>query len=190
MNSILRTINDLIDKGYLIEEIDFDFLDDQCACFNDSYANESELLSRSSDFNFKLKPRLYIDKYYSLITNLDVIVYKDGFDHYDSDGLYDVWQEIDIIINTNDKYIISIIDEILNHNRDYSFRTEKKTTIFSFRSDENRSPYPLRSKVLADEKTHNQKKVSYIQHLLVSGIQLIPQRNIIEFFSTKKFKKT
>ncbi len=189
VNSILRTINDLIDKGYLIEEIDFDFLDEQCVCYNDKYANTIELLSQSGNYNYNLKPRFYLDKYYSIITNLDVIVYKNSFHHYNSDGLYEVWKEIDIIVNTNDKYIISIIDEILNHNRDYSVRTEKKSTIFTFKSDYNWSSDRL-SKVLADEKIHKQIKESYIQGLLVSGIQLIPKRDIIEFFSTKKMKKS
>ena len=189
VNSILRTINYLIDKGYLIEEIDFDFLDDQCVCYHSDYANEKELLSRSGGYDYTLDPANYLENFYSLITNLNIVVYLDTWDPYSHTGQY-VWQEIDLIINTNDRYIISIIDEILNHHRDYSVRTEKKTTIFTFKSKEYWSSTWIKNKVLANEKMHNQVKELYIRKLLLLGIQMIPKRNIIEFFSTKKMKKS
>lgn len=100
MYSILGTINKLLDKGFSIEDIDFDFLDKQCDFFPDDYR----------DHKFKLCHEFHTSGFYELISTMKLEVYNAGYcDRYhESIGL-----GIKLFLNTIDKYIVYVLTTVL-----------------------------------------------------------------------------
>jgi hypothetical protein len=175
VDSVLKTINDLLDKGYPVEDINFDFLDNQCICFNFRAANHQPKPK------FELNKECMPEGYYSLIEDMKIVVHKNATSQCS-------WEEVDIILKTSDKYIINIVDQILKSSHTYfAPHTEGTETTFSFHTNPESRDYTYsHPKILANEETHKQFKKLYSKKLLVEGINLLDINNAVEFFATNK----
>lgn len=180
VDSVLKTINDLLDKGYSVEDINFDFLDEQCICFNFRAANHQPKPC------FELSNECTPGGYYSLINNMEIIVNNNGVGKRTGDV---VWEEVDIVLETTNAYVISVVDKILSTpNTHFAPHTEGKKTTFSFHTNDsyNGSYCGQYVKHLANTETHENLKKLYMQKLIVDGLPLINREKAIEFLSTTK----
>lgn len=186
VNSIIKTLNDLIDKGYLFEDINFEFLDNEC---NHKQYNH-HIFDLIGSYSFSISNYDYIIKYYKIVTVMELIVFNNSANY--KDGHYE-WKEVEITINTNDKYIISIFDDILKSDWDISkicLCTENEKTKFSIIEKDHwtDNTWWHCEKKIADENIQKKYKENYTNRLIGKGMKLIVNKDVIEFFSTKKMK--
>lgn len=180
MDSVLGTINRLLDKGYTVDDINFEFLDEQCICFNFDAANNQPKPK------FALSYDITPEGYYSLIEDMEMTVHDNGVGRRNGDL---IWEEVDLTLHTSDKYVISVVDKILcNHRNHFVYHTEGMNTTFSFHTDHNDNGNYCReySKHLANTETHDKLKKTYTKKLLMEGLQLINRESAIEYLSTKR----
>ena len=180
LDSILKTINSLLDRGFSAEDINFAFLDEQCICFNFRAANHQPKPC------FELSSECTPGGFYSLINNMEIIVYNNGVGKRTGDV---VWEEVDIVLETTNAYVISVVDKILSTpNTHFAPHTEGKKTTFSFHTNDsyNGSYCGRYVKHLANTETHENLKKLYMQKLIVDGLPLINKEKAIEYLSTTK----
>lgn len=103
MNSVLKTINQLLDERKEISDINFDFFDKQCVLFNFLAAtNQSYPHFELGDCSLR--------GYYDLIKNIEVTVYKNGVQN----RYGYLWNEVTLKVLTDNKYFVKIIYDIIH----------------------------------------------------------------------------
>lgn len=185
MDSILGTINHLLDKGYSIEDIDFDFLDKQCMMFNFLAANH-QLYPK-----FELCHEFYTHGYYDLISTMKLEVYNNGCGNRNGDSH---WLEVKLFLKTTDKYIVHVITTVLKEKVNINHRTEnlyamadRNSTIFSFTTckyQDDSSCCGTYKPTLANDEVHKEIREIYAMELLVEGAKLLNEDIAIEYLTT------
>lgn len=184
LDSVLKTINGLINKGCSIDTINFDFFDEQCEKWNFLAANDQPRP------HFEFPPECYPSGYYSLIEEMEIVVYEDGIGQRNGDV---VWKEADITLKTVDDYVIDLVSKglmkykELNHTK---YEDEKKT-LFSFRFDEERDENSCcrsYSKLLVNTLTMDKIKRRFIKELIVDGLSFMFKTSAIDYYSTRHSK--
>ena len=180
LDSVLGTINRHIMGGNSIDSINFDFLDEQCEKWNCCAANDQPRP------RFEFPSECYPSGYYSLIEEMDIVVYEDGIGHRNGDS---VWKEANISLKTVDEYVIDLVSKVLmkyeglNHTK----CEDDKKTLFSFRFDKERDENSCcrsYSKHLVDTLTMDRIKRSFIKELIVDGLSFIFKTSAAEYYST------
>ena len=185
MDSILGTINHLMDKGFSIEDIDFDFLDKQCMMFNYLAANHQFYPK------FELCNEFYTHGFYNLISTMTLEVYNNGCGSRNGDYK---WLEVKLFLKTIDKYIVHVIYTVLkekvnvNHRIDnLSAITDGNSTIYSFTTHESHNDSSCcgtYETILANEEVHKEIRDIYTMELLVEGAKMLNKDVAIEYLAT------
>lgn len=186
MDSILGTINKLLDKGFSVEDINFDFLDKQCIVFNFRAAN------REHYPHFELCHEFYKHGFYELITTMNLEVLHNGSGGRNGDYK---WLEVNLCLKTTDKYIVHVITTVLKKKVNINNRIENlytksdiSSTIFSFSTNEFRdesSCCGTYTPTLANEELHKKIREIYTMELLIEGSKMLNEEAAIEYLATK-----
>lgn len=186
MDSILGTINHLLDKGYSIEDIDFDFLDKQCVMFNFLAANHQ------SNPKFELCYEFCTHGFYDLISTMKLEVYENGCGYRTGDCR---WLEVKLFLKTTDKYIVHVITTVLKEKVNINNCTENlraiadsNRTIFSFIARKYRNDSSCcgtYKPTLANDEVHKEIREIYTMELLVEGAKMLNEDTAIEYLTTK-----
>ena len=182
LNSILKSINHLLDDGKEITDIDFNFFDKQCVQFNFRAANHQP----NPDFELG---DCNLNGYYDLIDTIEVVVYSDGIGGRNSE----VWNDVTLKIQTDNKYFIKTIYTII---KDASIEfsdlklpcTENGVTIYSFQCEkENGSDYQYvrYERKLASNETHERIRQRLYKLLLINGLNRFNYEDAIYTLSIK-----
>lgn len=182
MNTILKSINHLLDIGKEITDIDFEFFDKQCVQFNFRAANHQPNPTFELD-NCSLKG------YYDLIENIEVVVYSDGIGGRNGE----VWNDVTLKVMTDNKYFIKMIYDII---RDASIDfsdlgqpyTENSVTLFSFQCEKGKGSdyqYVRYERKLASNETHERIKQNLYKLLLINGLNRFNFEDAVSTFSIK-----
>lgn len=182
VDSILRTINRIINDGCSIETINFDFLEKQCVCFNFKAANDQPRP------RFELPSECSPKGFYRIIETMGIDVYKYG--HGSRNGSCE-WIEVEITLQTIDEYVIHTVYEIINnqwrweHKHKINVENETKTTKFTFDIEANHddTAYINYNKVPVDYAEKNRITKIVTEELMVSGIKMIDQESAILYYS-------
>ena len=185
MDSILGTINHLLDKGYSIEDIDFGFLDKQCVMFNFLAANHQFYPK------FELCHEFYTQGFYDLISTMKLEVYTNGLGSRHGDYH---WLEVKLFLRTTDKYLVHVITMVLKEKVNINHRiknlcvmTDSNSTIFSFTACEYQSDSSCCGKyepALANDEVHKEIRDIYTMELLVEGAKMLNKDTAIEYLAT------
>lgn len=183
VDSILRTINRLINDGCSIETINFDFLDKQCECWNGFAAN------RQSTF-FYLPSECHPSGYYQLIEKMKIEIYKYG--HGSRNGSRE-WKEVEMTLQTIDEYVIHIIYKIINSQRWWQNKHEPiidsktMTTKFTFKIEKEYedAAYIEYNRVPVDSSEKKRIMKIVLEKLIVNGIKMITEESAILYHSIK-----
>lgn len=176
LDSILKTINTLIEKGYPIDRINFDFLDNQCEGWNFLAANHQ--LHPHFELPFECNPI----GFFRLINemNIDVYQYRRG----NRNGGWE-WNEVEMTIQTIDEYVNSIVSEFLKTAP--SVNTETNTTMFCFKTEERSDDcaYGGYEKVPIEPKKKEGIKKDLIEKICVNCLKKIDRASAILYHSLK-----
>lgn len=186
MDSILGTINHLLDNGFSIEDIDFDFLDKQCVMFN-FLAASHQLYPK-----FEFCHEFFTDGFYDLISSMTLEVYNNGCGSRNGDYH---WLEVKLILKTTDKYLVHVISTVLKEKVNINHRTDKLSTIseanytiFTFTTREWRNDSSCcgtYKATLADDEVHKEIRGIYTMELLIEGAKMLNKVAAIEYLATK-----
>lgn len=182
MNTILKSINHLLDIGKEITDIDFEFFDKQCVQFNFRAANHQPNPTFELD-NCSLRG------YYDLIENIEVVVHSDGIGGRNGE----VWSDVTLKVMTDNKYFIKMIYEIIRDaSIDYSDLlepyTENSVTLFSFHCEKEKGSdyqYVRYERKLASNETHERIKRKIYKTLLINGLNRFNFEDAVNTLSIK-----
>lgn len=176
MNSVLGSINRLLDKGVSINDINFDYFDEICGMFN--------TLNNVDPIN-KLHYEDYYAAYYDCVDNMNIEVYKNGCD---GRNVTHEWKEVIITLNTKSEFFVHIVKSILKCcTENCTMNTYDNITKFSFETENfvfDSSYSHVFERTLLDSETHNRLKKEYKKILIVEGAKFVNKDSAFEFLAT------
>ena len=179
MDSILSTINHLLDKGYSIKDINFGFLEEQCLKFNFLAANGQ---SRPT---FEFSHEFYKHGFYELITKMKIEVYNNGCGSRNGDYH---WLDVKIHFNTTDIYIVHVIKSVLKGDaKNINVLSDNNVTTFTFETEHWSSESTccgIYSASLANDEVHKKIREKYTMELLIEGAKMLNKAAAVEYLAT------
>ena len=181
MNTILKSVNHLLDSGIEIKNVDFEFFDRQCVMYNFRAANNQP------NPTFELGD-CSLEGYYDLIEKIEVVVFSDGIGGRNSL----LWNDVSLKVLTDNRYFIKIINDIIKSERDYSNLrqpiTENGITTFSFECENDGGSeyqYVKYERKLASRETHERIKQDLYRKLLINGLNKYNFEDAVNTLSIK-----
>lgn len=125
---VIPHINILIGKGYTINDLNWDWIDWQCNCWDFSVANEQP---KGRCLNFYNDDITTAEDLYDRIETIKVSGYVDGINHIGKDN--DFWEVITVELTLEFPFIDRYIAELLFDNPSYDFET--KTISYTYKTN-------------------------------------------------------
>lgn len=155
---IIPHVNILIDKGYKIADINWDWIDWQCKCWDFGIANHQT----GRRLNFYKNDIRSAEDLYDRIENLVFTGCEDGINHVGKDN--DFWEVINIELKLGFPFIDRYIAELLFDKPKYN--EESKAILYSYETNPHSAYAPVGPFKL-DESKLARYKSSYIKTLRI-----------------------
>lgn len=168
-------LNILIDSGHKIEDINWDWIEWQCSCWDFCMANDQP---RGRQLNFYENDIRSQEDLYDALENIIVSGYEDGINHVGKDN--DFWEVITVELKLNFPFVDRYIGEILFENPTYE--NEGNFIKYSYTTNYHSAYSAVGSYKLPDYKLL-QYKQEQIRRLRINKVHLFnPQEMLLRRF--------
>lgn len=164
-------MNQLIDKGHKLKDINWDWVEYQCKCWDFNMANDQP---RGRQLNYYENDITTQEKLYDVLDNIIVSGYEDGINHVGKDN--DFWEVITIELKLGFPFIDRYIGEILFENPTYEM--DDKSIKVSYKTNYHSAYAAVGPYRLSEQKLEEYKRKA-IRWLRINKVHLFDPKEML-----------